>query len=285
LTRTASLGFLPARYEQATKYSSDYKPFHKTVTSWSYAWVVLELPAGQFGGHWQETVDYSHADGTNVEIRKSVRIDPISRPIDRLSPLPSPPPNGTKVVLIDNQQIAAEWRNGEVVAKYNDKAVERLAKVEFQGASPWRARIWRLMQVLLVIVAAVAVTLLWKNKGHGPLRSAVMSGFVLCWLTASSAPCVEPRYCGIAALYGAACSLGAKGIEFADLIDPNYVGSLAGSSLQELTKAAEDHELNASPFHGLSLSSLRAAQDSCDSAAKPWLRSCCRLAGWMGYVE
>ena len=53
--------------------------------------------------------------------------------------------------------------------------------------------------------------------------------------------CSPGSYCGIYCLYAATKTLG-KDVDSRALIDPNYVGSAAGSSLAELKKAAADRK-------------------------------------------
>lgn len=68
--------------------------------------------------------------------------------------------------------------------------------------------------------------------------------------------CGFGSYCGIYCLYAATKTLG-KDVDSRALIDPNYVGSAAGSSLAELKKAAEDNGLHAVPVGKLTTRELR----------------------------
>lgn len=65
-------------------------------------------------------------------------------------------------------------------------------------------------------------------------------------------------YCGIYCVYAAAHGFGKK-IDFVSLLDTKYVGSMSGSSIQELQRAVEDNGLNALPMTGLSRANLIAA--------------------------
>ncbi len=67
----------------------------------------------------------------------------------------------------------------------------------------------------------------------------------------------KDSYCGIYCLYASAKILG-KDVDSRELIDPNYIGSPAGSSLAELKKAAEDHGLYAVAIKNLTIRELRA---------------------------
>ena len=63
-------------------------------------------------------------------------------------------------------------------------------------------------------------------------------------------------YCGIYCLY-AAMKLADKNVDYRKLLKPEYVGSLDGSSLAELKKAAEDHGMCALPLTKLTTWDLR----------------------------
>jgi len=63
-------------------------------------------------------------------------------------------------------------------------------------------------------------------------------------------------YCGIYCLYAAMRFLGLEA-DSNELIDPIYIGSVRGSSLAELKKAAESHGLYATPVARLSIKDLR----------------------------
>jgi rhodanese-related sulfurtransferase len=63
-------------------------------------------------------------------------------------------------------------------------------------------------------------------------------------------------YCGIYCLYGAMKALGVN-VDPNDLMRPEYIGSVQGSSLAELKKAAEAHGLYARPVTHLTTRDLR----------------------------
>lgn len=62
-------------------------------------------------------------------------------------------------------------------------------------------------------------------------------------------------YCGIYCIYAAVNGFG-KSIDFMTLLKTKYVGTVYGSSIQELAAAAEDNGLHALPMMGLSRSNL-----------------------------
>jgi hypothetical protein len=70
-------------------------------------------------------------------------------------------PNGTPVVLMDSQQIKAEWRDGKVVRVYDGEAVKELATVRMAPAGPNWVR-WSVLAALTVGGGLFA----WKRWGR-----------------------------------------------------------------------------------------------------------------------
>lgn len=66
-------------------------------------------------------------------------------------------------------------------------------------------------------------------------------------------------YCGIYCVYAALKGFG-KPIEFKNLLQTKYVGTMFGSSIHELALAVEDHGLYALPMMGLSRANLVSAR-------------------------
>jgi rhodanese-related sulfurtransferase len=67
----------------------------------------------------------------------------------------------------------------------------------------------------------------------------------------------QDKYCGIYSLYAAAASLGVD-VDFDILATPSYVSSMAGSSADDLVRAAKRIGLNGYPLAGLSIGNLEA---------------------------
>ena len=65
-------------------------------------------------------------------------------------------------------------------------------------------------------------------------------------------------YCGVYALYGGAKTLGVDA-NLEELIDPQYITSFAGSSIEDLQRAADHIGVEATPLFGLGRPSLDAA--------------------------
>ena len=63
-------------------------------------------------------------------------------------------------------------------------------------------------------------------------------------------------YCGLRCIY-AALKIAQKEVLFKDLLKLEYVGSWKGSSLAELKKSADDHEIYSVPFERLNTYDLR----------------------------
>lgn len=66
-------------------------------------------------------------------------------------------------------------------------------------------------------------------------------------------------YCGIYCVYAAIHGFG-KSIDFKSLLNTKYVGTIQGSSIQELAVAVEDNGLHALPMMGLSRANLIGAR-------------------------
>ncbi len=66
-------------------------------------------------------------------------------------------------------------------------------------------------------------------------------------------------YCGIYCVYAAVHGFG-KSIDFKSLLNTKYVGTIYGSSIQELAVAVEDNGLHALPMMGLSRANLIGAR-------------------------
>lgn len=66
-------------------------------------------------------------------------------------------------------------------------------------------------------------------------------------------------YCGIYCVYAAVNGFG-KTMDFASLLQTRYVGTMYGSSIQELATAVEDNGLHALPMMGLSRANLVSAR-------------------------
>lgn len=67
-------------------------------------------------------------------------------------------------------------------------------------------------------------------------------------------------YCGIYCVYAAVHSFG-KQMDFKSLLKTKYVGTMFGSSIQELAIATEDNGLNALPMMGLSRANLVSSRN------------------------
>ena len=65
----------------------------------------------------------------------------------------------------------------------------------------------------------------------------------------------EDKYCGLYCLY-AFLSADRRDVDFTSLVKPQYVSSLAGSSLADLERAAKDHGVHAVPVTGMTTSNL-----------------------------
>ncbi len=88
----------------------------------------------------------------------------VVRPIDTLSGIKYPPPNGGRVSLITNPQIKAQWINGEVVRTYNDEALEKLADVSFSPPPVIGRRITILCIFLVVCAIGIATRTYYVRK-------------------------------------------------------------------------------------------------------------------------
>lgn len=64
------------------------------------------------------------------------------------------------------------------------------------------------------------------------------------------------KQCGVLAVFGALRAQGV-GVNYSDLLKPEYIGSSLGSSLGELVRAVQDHGGHALPLSGLSAEVLR----------------------------
>ncbi len=75
--------------------------------------------------------------------------------------------NGSPVVLMDNQQIKAEWHDGKVVRMYDGEAVKELASVEMK---PARFGTGRILAVAGLLAGAVVGLWRWKLRKQNPIR-------------------------------------------------------------------------------------------------------------------
>lgn len=67
-------------------------------------------------------------------------------------------------------------------------------------------------------------------------------------------------YCGVYAIYGAAKAIGSD-VEFQELVDPQFISSGRGSSVEDLQKAANHLGVRATPLFGLGRTTLFTASD------------------------
>jgi len=96
-------------------------------------------------------------------------------------------------------------------------------------------------------------------KGRRLIARLSLSFGVWCVLFLRAPQCFADAagYCGAYALFGALHAEGVE-VEFKDLLQPEYIGSRAGSTLGELAEAAKDHGAHADPLTNLSVDALCA---------------------------
>jgi rhodanese-related sulfurtransferase len=112
----------------------------------------------------------------------------------------------------------------------------------------------------LICVAALVTVVAARASASPPPAPAPPPSIATTSATTpdpSSAPLPQGVYCGIHCIYGAINFEGAQ-VKLSDLLDRKYVGCSAGSTFQELQRAAVDHGLHARPALRLSASALRA---------------------------
>lgn len=105
----------------------------------------------------------SYQDGSSGGIASVARYFDVERPAtDAAFQLQTQIKNGTPVVLIDNQQIKAEWHDGKVVRMYDGSAVKELASVEMK---PARFGVGRMLSIAAPVAIVVGVGYWsWKRR-------------------------------------------------------------------------------------------------------------------------
>ena len=111
---------------------------------------------------------------------------------------------------------------------------------------------WQTCLRALTLVLAVASGVSWPSAAAESATSAVVDEIPDAAEEGSS-------YCGIYCVYAALHGFG-KSIDFKSLLNTKYVGTIYGSSIQELAVAVEDNGLHALPMMGLSRANLIGAR-------------------------
>ena len=83
--------------------------------------------------------------------------------------------------------------------------------------------------------------------------------FTVFFFNSTSFASAQDRYCGVHAVFGAACIFGKK-VEIEDLLSERFVTSFEGSTLKNLVDAAEFCGLNGRPLKNLTRSSLESTK-------------------------
>lgn len=96
----------------------------------------------------------------------------VQRPADPESFLVTTPiENGTPVLLMDSQQLKAEWRDGKIMRVYDGEVVQELAEVQM---APPQSRVPRI--VLLIFAALGVIAAGWFLRKAGKRRHQDVSG-------------------------------------------------------------------------------------------------------------
>lgn len=255
------LGFTPVFFDERVDNAQGSSALGKPIARMRTTWQLLPNPDPAHRiATWSREQHFTHTDGSVYQERTRLQLENTLRPIDKIGPLKSPPKNGQRVVLYEHQQISAEWRDGAIVRTYDGKAVERLAQVEFEPPSR-RGR--TAMFVLAVGCITGSAMFFWLRNRNATSKRGKKAATVVLFALMAAPRCslaVDPQYCGVLAIYGAASSLG-QNANFESLLEPEFIGNIAGSSLADLEKAARRIGVYTTPFWHLSLRSLQFAQD------------------------
>lgn len=116
-----------------------------------------------------------------------------------------------------------------------------------------RIMLWQTCLRVLALVLAVVAGGGWRSLSAAESTAAAMTDEI------PDAAEEGSSYCGIYCVYAAVHGFG-KSIDFTSLLSTKYVGTIYGSSIQELAVAVEDNGLHALPMMGLSRANLIAAR-------------------------
>lgn len=111
---------------------------------------------------WVETMNV-RSQRAPYSISKTRYITELTQDVDYPFRLEFPPEDGARVVLIDSQQIEAEWHDGKIVRVFDEGIAEDIAQGTFREPIQQTS----LITTLIVIIAFLALVIVYAKRQHG----------------------------------------------------------------------------------------------------------------------
>lgn len=195
-------------------------------------------------GRWFETIVFSDGGESETEVLVERHRPPNSEQSVRARCLATLP-DGTPLTINaqDPDPLPREYRDGQVLIRDDEATRSRIAAAvdaaTRQSAGGARPSAWWAWMLLIIAVVLVAMIWAWRR---GTTRSAtlLLATTVVAASPSHAAP-VRPL-CGIESVYATAKALD-HDVSMLELLDRRFVGSLHGSSEQELLDAVRSIRL------------------------------------------
>jgi rhodanese-related sulfurtransferase len=225
---------------------------------------LFDVQARRFGAHWipvkaRYTEEVLYDEGPPSRITKTIErseIELAPQVSDRL--FAAEIPNGTRIDFVNGRTgIPYEWRDGKAMPREDQQVTERLNSLG-AGKRFVRGDDVHPGQLLVgPILFLTPIFLVWLLLHSRFVRRSFVGSTVMLGMASPSF--AQDPLCGVHAIYTGSMLLDAQP-PFGDLLKPEFVGAIEGSSIAELQSAVEKIGLHSLALGNLTGDDLRSSK-------------------------